>query len=277
MWRTNLAALSFVLLALSLSSCGQTDGTGSVAGTNTGNPFSPEVAVKIIGTSNNTTTAKVDSKLLANGIDLTEARVVISSIRFRPLAFCQAGESEVEEDDFDFDGPFVVDLLSNTSIPTTDNVQLPAGSYCRVELKLDDLDDDVIPNGIDASDAIVDQAVILRGTTQGGRPFHVFIEDNDEFRLENKQNGFAIGGNTNLDQFFIVFDLDLWFANVDFDNVSEGQGVILIDEDNNEALHAKIVDNIKFSANLLKDLDGDSLLNDSEIDDDLVLAEGEDS
>ena len=107
-------------------------------------------------------------------------------------------------------------------------------------------------------------------------PFTIAIEKNDDFRIENQQSGFEISGDDDLEQFFIAFDLALWFDSVDLDAAVVDSGSILIDRDNNEDLHDQILLNIKLSSRLFIDLDEDGELEIDELDDDLVLGVGED-
>ena len=141
---------------------------GRELGTNTGNPSS-QTALKFAGIDSSLTT-KLRTKALPGGIDITEARLVLEAIDFKSAEDCD--NDDETETEIDFEGPFVVDLLSNMSIPETTNISIPAGNYCRIRLRLDELDDDERPNGIDASDSIIDKSVLIVGTRSDATPFY---------------------------------------------------------------------------------------------------------
>ena len=200
----------------------------------------------------------------------SRATVVLSRIRFRPLEACQGGSPE---GDIEFEGPFVVDLLSHTAKPSIETLSLPAGLYCRVELRLDRLDEDEKPQGIDASDAILDNSIRFEGEDKDGRPFVATLDDNEEFKIENEDDGFFLGEAGN-ELFFIVFDLTAWIENVDLASAVDSGGIVYIDKDNNETLRSTIRSNIKLSARLYRDQNGDGDLSSDEKTADDVLANG---
>ena len=256
----------YVFLLIQLLSCG----AGLTRDTETGNPQTL-VDLKIVGIDSSVSTKK-QTKALPGGIDVTEARIVLKEIEFKPLQSCQ----EEGNGEFDFDGPFVVDLLNNTSTPDTETVQLVDDTYCKVKLKLAKLEIDEVPFGIDSSDPIVESSVIIQGMRSDNTVFTVLIKQDDEFKIENEQDGFVVDSDTGANQFFIAFDLALWFDLVDMDGATIDGGQITIDEGNNTSLYEQIVDNIKTSAKLFEDINENGSLDDDEDDDNDILGSGGD-
>src|SRR5262245_58324842 len=90
-------------------------------GTDTGNPTS--LGLKVVG--------------LAAGVKLTEARIVLRDIDMDPVAACQAEAASPQvdfESGFTFLGPFVIDLLGDTSFPPVNRIPIPSGLYCEIGL-----------------------------------------------------------------------------------------------------------------------------------------------
>lgn len=254
----NILGLACALLLL--NRCGGTD----LGGSEVGNPTF--VGLKIVGIDQAAST-----KTLTDGTTLNTAKIVLERLRFRPLAECE--DDNGTENDFDFVGPYVVDLLNNSTLPSLDTATIPAGSYCRIELRLHKLDSDEIPTGVPSSDPIVDNAFYAEGATGLGTAFRISIEENDTFKLENNA-GFNVGVANDL--FFIAFNLPEWFAGLDIDAGVQSGGVVVIDKDNNDDLYDAIVEKIKLSADLFKDANDDGSLDSDEHEDEDSLAVGED-
>lgn len=239
----------------SLESCGDPTSLG----TDTGNPLTTRI--QFVGEGSEVT--------------LTEARIVVKAIDFDPLPLC-LNEDE-DDDDEDLPGPFVVDLLANSSIPDTDSFEILSGSFCEMDLDFDQLDEADIPDGIASDDSIVGKAFILRGTRDDGREFEVSLSQDDKFKLAAaSDDGFAIEGSDSEILLFVGFDLDTWFTGVDLDSASGSEGVILIDDENNTELRTTIVENIKQSARLYIDLNNNGTLDEQEKGEGFILATGED-
>jgi hypothetical protein len=120
--------------------------------------------------------------------------------------------------------------------------------------------------------------MIIRGTRGDGTPFLVRLTEDDRFKIEGSQaNGFEIADSNGLEQFFVSLSRNTWFEGVDLNTAEvSGDGTIVLDEANNVALWAGVVENVKRSARLFRDLNGDGVLNDNEIDASLVLGVGVD-
>src|SRR5262245_4996842 len=157
-------------------------GCATQAGTDTGNPAF--VAIKFVGIQKNSP-EKLSTKLLPFGITLTEARIVLKDINLEPIISCQIeGVTRLEppELEFDFPGPFVVDLLENMSVPDVGQIPVPPGRYCEIELKFDKLEKENVPDGISLDDPIVENAMLIQGMRIDGTPFLVQLKEDDRFK-----------------------------------------------------------------------------------------------
>ncbi len=273
--KTFLSYSSLVLFILSYVACGQ-------GGSEIGNPKKPTggVAISIVGYQSSLLQALQWGDLTVSGLDVTTAQIVLDQIRFRPALGCEDSEpvsqelSQEEKDPLRFDGPFVVDLLETGTVSGLEEINIPAGAYCRIKLILKKLD-----SNVSEGDTIAGKSVLIEGTRGDGLKFRVSLEVDEEFKLENEEGGFNINAAGSLDRFFIAFDLDQWFVStalntasleVSFDENEEP--IILIDKDNNTETHQAIINNLKLSADLFEDQDDDNKLDPDEQDD--PLAEG---
>jgi|GEM_PF-6167824 len=254
-WRRVAFAFSLVLYSLVFTSCGTGDLTNS--GTGAGNPGSgATVSLQVEGVQLTNTNALV----LSSGVEITTAQIVLSQIEFRTVEECQNGSSGGSSQ-VDLEGPYVIDLLNNTSSPSLDNINLKEGLYCRIELRLDKLEDNELPNNIDITDPIVSHSIYIEGKTGEGISFTAVLEIDDDFRLQNQSTGFNI---SNGDLLFVIFNLNTWFQGINFSDATVSGGEIQINKDENETIQQTLVSNIKLSSNLLRDENNNGELDSSE-------------
>lgn len=262
--RSTLLLLSFLFLC----------GCPGHPGTDTGNPTA--VGVKFIGVGGTDGGAL---KLQSAGATITEARVVLKEIDLDPIASCQNenenADAAIGDEPPDLPGPFVVDLLENTSIPDTNTFTIRSGLYCELDMNFDLLENDV-PAGIAADDPIIGNAFLIRGTRGDGTPFVARLNQDDRFKLEASSAAGFIVKNGSFTGFFVRFDLGAWFDGVDLEKAAVTEGTILLDGANNPGLKALLVENIKHSAFLFQDLNDDGALDAEESDDSLILGVGTD-
>lgn len=249
----------FGILFISFISCGGNDNNG----TDTGNPTT--TSLQFIGQT--------------TGVTLSEARIVVKEIDFDPIDLCQTESESPEEESEEsaLPGPFVIDLLNNTSVPATNSFQILSGLYCEMDMSFDRLEENNIPDGIELDDPIIGNALILQGESQDGVPFELQMSEADKFKLTaNSDTGFAIEESDAVTLLFIAFDMDTWFTGVNLDETTLVDGVILMNDNNNTNLRTIVVENIKQSARLYHDRNGNNVLDDDETTEGLILANGED-
>lgn len=258
-----------IFIGFLLLGCG---GRGSTGGTETGNATT--VSLRIIGYQSSQLAA-----LTVNDTNISTAKVVLDRIRFRPFSVCQDDDGE-ETDDIEFSGPFIVDLLSSSSISGLEEISLPTGQYCRIELVLKKLEGENLPSGVSASDPMVGRSILIEGSRADDTPFEVTTELDEEFKLENTTAGFSVEASDVVKILFIAFDLDQWFDGIDLSDPSieistdsNGNPIILINDEQNQETQERIEDNIKFSADLFEDEDDDEDLDPEEQEDSLAAGE----
>lgn len=216
-------------------------------------------------------------------------------------------ESEIkteENDKVKFQGPYVVDLLTNSVSPSLGEVDLIEGIYKEIVLKLHkikgDEEDDQAQALVTTDDPLYGNSIYLEGTYTGtiasgavtDLPFQMSFELDEEFKLGGLGTG-AGGFNIEADtesSVMIAFRVAKWlnFSNqetnsdgFDFTDLTSttltggGTGIILNHDTsgNNSKIREVIKENIKKSADYGKDEDGDGKLAAAEDDDDDTLDE----
>jgi len=230
---------------------GGTGGTPATGGTETGNTAA--IAIRVVG-------YEAGAAALAVGdLQITRADVVLDRLRFRPFATCDDDLIS----DTRFDGPFAADLLNSAPLAGLEDLSVPSGLYCRIELTLKKLED--------SNDDLEGRSILIEGTRSDGVSFIMTTEVDEDFELKNETTGFDISASDGLQVFFIAFDLGRWFDGVSlFGAEISGDGIIHIDDDSNETIQEKIEDNLKLSTDLFKDADHNELLDPEEEDDSLA-------
>jgi hypothetical protein len=237
----------FLFLVLLFFSCGGTQ----LAGTEIGN-----ARVEVVGVS--TGLSRLNARSQSSGISIDRATIVLDQLEFRTLEQCQSSsEGEIE-----FEGPYVVDLLTNASTPDLGTTQIPITSYCRIELRMAKLDPGEVPSGVDSNDPIVDHSLYVTGERGDFTPFIAKIEQDEEFRIEN-DSGFDLLQSES-ETLFLAFDLTDWFSQIDLDSADITSGTILIDKDHNSELYDQLKTNVQLSAHLFEDSNDNGELDNSE-------------
>lgn len=204
-------------------------------------------------------------------LTLTQARVALKEIKLK-LTNSDADDRQ------QFDGPFVVDLLTSKILPDPGSIAVPAGSYKDIKLKLAKLEKDEISGVVSDGDPLIERSIYLTGTyrPQGGSPVAVTMDFDldEEFVLARSGSSFAgmtiSEGQAN--PVIIAFSLERWF---DFSNsesdLSDLEGSIVLTkdaEDPGKKIRESIKENIKLSAKFGKDEDNDGKLEQGEKNDD---------
>lgn len=214
------------------------------------------VQLKVVSDLNST---EIGNALLVNDIVFNKAKIVLGEMKFNLSSNC-----EEESGDFDFEGPFIVDLLKQQSTPSLDDVNLPAGLYCKFKFKLDKLQDDELPAGIDSTDEMVDLSVLIEGESDGTTPFVVKLDQNEDFEMESDEEaGFELDPSIS-STLFLVFGLHDLFNGVDISTLDQVDGTVYIDKDNNEEAYDIIKENLKNFSDLQKDSNDDEDLDESD-------------
>jgi len=201
-------------------------------------------------------------------IEYTVAKVVIGEVELEKGVDCSLDDDASIDDDaneFEYEGPFVVNLINQKSFPSLDEVKIENTTYCKFKFKLDKLEDDEIPEGVSASDGIVDNSVYIEGTYQGTTPFVVKLDEDQDFEKESTSaTGLDLTAGS-LNTIFLVFDLGKLFEGIDdIGDLDQVGGVVYIDKDNNQDEYEILKENLKAFSRLQKDSNDDDELDDDD-------------
>lgn len=176
------------------------------------------------------------------------------------------------------EGPFVFDMVSQTSTPDLSDLQIPSGVYKEIEFRIDDaeVEDGVVTSGdeLDGHSLVAaGQFLDLEGNAQN---FELRLNFNEEWEIENEAGIEVVEGLNNniLLQFagagwFEAVDLATCFADDELE-VDES-GVVQISEETSGSgdcsdIESLIKDNIKQKVELDKDESEDDSDDESEDD-----------
>jgi hypothetical protein len=107
-------------------------------------------------------------------------------------------------------GPFEVDLVAGTATPSLEDVQIPVGTYSRVDFRVEDNADDV-------------SFAVLATFEHEGSPLSLdlSLDFNEDIRIE-EAGGTTVDEDTDLIAQFVV---DNWLAGVDIGGCIDDSGV----------------------------------------------------
>ncbi|WP_258104988.1 hypothetical protein [Marinoscillum sp. MHG1-6] len=237
------------------------------------NPETGSVNLSVKAISSGGIDSQSSVRIAATSIIITEAYLGIDEIELESLEEYEAEEIEEsegeesdteqetdnegsdseEEDEFEWEGPFVLNLITGESTPELPTVEVVAGTYKEFEAEL-------IPIIGDSASVVVRGAVIV---DTDSIPFELVFEQELEFEIEN-EDGFEVTPNS-LSSILVEFNLDSLLAGIDFSLAEfDTDGVVRISKDQNTALISAIVSNFESSGDCGKDEDGDHELDDDE-------------
>lgn len=221
----------------------------------------PLVQLKV-STSNSTEIGNA----LENPIVFTKALVGISEIEFEQATNCNSDSDQ----EFDYEGPFVANLLTQESVPSLEQIKIESTSYCKFKFKIEKLEEDEMPAGADSK--IQNNSVYVAGSSPQGTPFVAKLEDDQEYELKsNSSSGFVLSSDQ-VNTLFLIFDLPNLFASLDLDTLEQTSGTIYIDKDHNQDAYEQLKNNMETFSKLVDD----SNSNDEIDDNDDEVADGED-
>lgn len=221
------------------------------------------VRLEMKATTTQSTISKGGRKT-ATGYSFKEAKIGVSEFEFETLEeddsedYLDAvdGEEDDGEDDneeIEFEGNFIVDLIAGTSNPEFSVSTIAPGLYEEVEVELG--------RALPKSNTIF---ISLKFMPAVGDSVTVEFSTQDELEFEfEKDNGFELDSSV-LKNILVLINLDVLFDGVDFSSApTDTDGVIRINDTTNTSLAQKIKDNLEKSCEVGEDDDGDD-----EIDDD---------
>lgn len=184
-------------------------------------------------------------------VSIDEAWVAVDRIRLRSAADCNGGAA------IELEGIFAVDLLAPGPIDELAMLELPAGDYCRFELRWAPSD---APGAGPAE--LAGASLLLAGTAADGTPFVLRSDRGDELRLD------AIDGAFTIDEatlgLFVGLSGSRLFAGVDLASAELTGGIARIEDGSNDALLDRFEANVDEATDLFGDADGDGELDEPE-------------
>lgn len=251
--RSRFACLALVVTAL--VAC-----TTPTGGTDIGNGI-VAVQLDLQGYDGRAVPRRLD---MVTGDRIDEAMIAIERLRLEPGDACAdeaEEEKEAEEREDDVVGPILADLAGEGVQGGPLGFDVAASSFC--ELRLD----------LHASDQLDGAAVRLRGARADGVPFVVHSEEEGELSLRSRGEPFSLmAGDAAV---LLAFDLGAWVEAIDLGSLEPGpDGVIRIAEDSGDdevqAALQRFDDAVRASVRVVRDGDGDAVLDAEEQDETLA-------
>jgi hypothetical protein len=187
------------------------------------------------------------------GVTVDSVWIVLDDIRFEHGAECDNGE----EREGDVPGPIVVDLVAE---PAPFALALEDDAYCRVRVRFERADAD-LPSGAPAE--LEDAALVLLGTRSDGTPIVVRSRREPEAEVRSRSEPFQLSEAT--PALILAFDVGRWLEGVELDDAElDDDGVIRIDDDNNDDQLERFEANVEAAMELFHDRDDDGHVDDGD-------------
>jgi hypothetical protein len=236
MWLKRLNLFVVILFAITAFHCSD-------------NPAGPNLTSGSIKVSLRTAgSSSLLKDMAVSSVTVTSAHVVIHEIEF---------ESLEDSLDFEFEEPFIQDLMTIDLPRVIDNIPVPFGTYKEVEIEVDELkaEDGQIYND---NPQLRNLSVLVTGYVDGDQnQSFVFTSDIDEEVEIEFDSLLTIDENTPSTQIVLIIDVNSWFIDKD------GQPLDPRSEDNK----SEIENNIKRSIDAFEDENDDGEDNDDEYED----------
>lgn len=230
-------------------------------GTDVGNPV-VDMKFSIYDSGSSATFDKGIAHIAPPGLLIDKAWVAVERIRLRDATNCEGNSRD------EFEGPFVVDMLSTDSNPSLSGLELNSSTYCRLEFRWKKLVENEV---LGAPPELTGASVLLEGERADGIRFILKSDKGNELRLDARNDTFTIDELSS--SLFVAFDVQDLFDGVNMDAAEVVDGSIRIQNNSNETLLRVFESNLDEMAKLFDDDDGDGELDPEERDSTDVLAE----
>jgi hypothetical protein len=160
----------------------------------------------------------------------------------------EGDDGEDHDDEISFEGPFVVDLLTGTSIRDFGILGIEPGLYEEIEIEL-------APVLLDGNSVFI----AFTYTPDGGSPMQVQISTKQKLELEiESESGIQVDANV-LSTILVLVDLETLVASIDLSQADvDDDGVIRINDTSNTDSKVQIFSNFKRYCHTGEDDDQDS-------------------
>ncbi len=209
-------------------------------------------------------TINTGARTMAEGLTFDTILLGVTDLEFESLGEIEQeaendsldgpdNHGESENEDLEYQGAFVVDLISGTSTPDFGLAELQPGLFESLEVKLGP----ILENG----NSIFVSFTYLPDSSSA--PVRVEYSDKEEVEIKiEKEGGFNLD-LTSLHPILVTLDLDQLFAQVDLSQaVVDNDGVIRINHDSNPDLSEMISHSIEEGMNAGEDKDHDEEIDD---------------
>lgn len=230
------------VIAAALGGCAGASGEGETVAL--------QLALSSSASANAGGTSDAKPKLIGREADggefaIEEARAVVEKIElYLPTGKDKSDSAKEEEkgasedsdnsDKLTIRGPFVVNLIDGTSTPSLDAVQIPAGTYRRIDVRFSDE-----ANGhITDSDPLMGHTLVAGGqftpSESDAMPFDMALDFHEDARFES-ETGIEIGAD-GANEILLKLDVASWFSGLPVsDCMAKGDlpaqdGTLVLDE-----------------------------------------------
>jgi len=191
-------------------------------------------------------TDMVVAKSSGGTIEFTEATVGIDEIEIKSEEEEFENDSIETENEYEFEGPFVVDLLAGTSNPDLGAIEFEPGVYDKLEAEISNLLDG-------------NYSVVIKGnyTALDGNvyPFVFSLKNSFDLKIEDEVGITVNEGD--ISTLLVDINLALLFSGIDLEKAEiSADNTILIDKDNNRDM-ADVLEEFLEEATEMDDDDGD--------------------
>lgn len=195
--------------------------------------------VKLSFTSTSSASGSSTSRI-ADHIEITQALIGIDKIEIK-----SNDSGEEEENEYNYAGPYVINLLDGSSDPELPLTEIVPGVYNKAEAEL-------VPVVEDS------YSVVISGMF-GDTPYTFLWTNTEDFKAESDQ-GFELSAEI-LNNLLISIDLHALFEGVDFElAVVNNDGNIILSKDSNTDLADIVEANIEAASEIGLDQDTDSVI-----------------
>ena len=183
-----------------------------------------------------------------------EAKLVIEKIELKKLEIEENMEESEDLDEYDFQGPYLIDLLAGTSEPEIPLAEIEPGMYAKAEAEITYFED-------------YGFSLYLHGhldQSNGEEPqveFEYTYAQSEDFKIENP-DGFEITADM-INNVWVLIDLNALLTGVDFNEATmDKNGVIQLNKDSNRDLADIIESNLEAASELGLDEDANGEIDD---------------
>ncbi len=175
------------------------------------------ISVSRLGCSDNPTasvptagTIKVSIKTSNTGLPKATASSTITSVRM-VIHEVELESSVADTLDYEFEQPFLQDLLVGANIHVIETLEVPFGSYSEIAFKMDDLESD---DGVIyvQNPELQERSILIKGFLNGD-PTQTFVFASDISQDQKRQFDppILLDENSSATNIVLAINMDMWF------------------------------------------------------------------